>query len=122
MANGYGLLKKFCMDVWHKIAASPAEIAFGANGLAEVAVGGRTVCLARFGNSLFAIAPTCPHAGGRFAEGFVDATGNVVCPLHRYKFRLQNGYNSSGEGYCLQHWAVKIAAGVYVNFSPLRAV
>lgn len=41
------------------------------------------------------------------ADGVIDAAGNVVCPLHRYKFSLKNGYNSSGEGYYLKTYPIE---------------
>jgi 3-phenylpropionate/trans-cinnamate dioxygenase ferredoxin subunit len=30
-----------------------------------------------------------------------------VCPLHRYRFSLANGRNTSGEGYFLKTYPVK---------------
>jgi 3-phenylpropionate/trans-cinnamate dioxygenase ferredoxin subunit len=40
------------------------------------------------------------------ANGQIDALGNIICPLHRYKFSLVNGRNVSGEGYHLKTWKV----------------
>jgi len=66
---------------------------------------------------LMACAQKCPHAGGMMAEGHLDALGNIVCPLHRYKFNLQNGRNVSGEGYFLKTFRVEIRKeGVFVGF------
>lgn len=104
---------------WIKIAASITEISFSPNGIAEVSAGGKQICIARWNNNYFAFAPKCPHASGRFADGFIDALGNVVCPAHRYKFCLKNGRNVSGEGYYLKHWAVKAEDGVYINFGSV---
>ena len=104
---------------WIKIAESIAELPFGANGIAELEVAGRRICVALFKSELFAFPQICPHASGRFAAGFIDALGNVVCPVHRYKFCLKNGHNVSGEGFHLKHWPVKTAGGVFINFYPL---
>ena len=104
---------------WIKVAASPDEINFGSNNISEVLVGGKPVCIARWHNTYFAFTSTCPHAGGRFAQGFIDVLGNVVCPLHRYKFCLNNGHNVSGEGYRLKRWPLKIENGIYINFGML---
>lgn len=101
---------------WVKVAESVAEIRFGPNGIAELDVAGKRICIARFKDDLFAVAHKCPHAGGRFMDGFIDALGNVVCPVHRYKFCLRNGHNVSGEGYYLKHWPVKIEDGVFIKF------
>jgi 3-phenylpropionate/trans-cinnamate dioxygenase ferredoxin subunit len=101
---------------WVKVAESVTEIPFGDNGLAEMDADGKTVCLGRFGNELFAFAPKCPHASGAFLHGFIDGQGNVVCPLHRYKFCMKNGRNVSGEGYYLKHWPVEVGEeGVFVG-------
>lgn len=100
-----------------KIAESVAEISFNANGLAEVQAGDKKICIGRFKEELFAFAPKCPHASGLLAAGWVDALGNVVCPLHRYKFCMRNGRNVSGEGYYLAHWPVEVRPdGVWVAF------
>ncbi|MDB5196312.1 MAG: Rieske 2Fe-2S protein [Flaviaesturariibacter sp.] len=92
---------------WVKVAESVAEIPFGENNLAEVKADGKTVCVGRHDDTLFGFAPKCPHASGLFVQGFIDGHGNVVCPLHRYKFCMKNGRNVSGEGYYLKHWPVE---------------
>ncbi len=102
---------------WIKIAGSINEIAFGANGIAEIIAEGKTLCIGLWKDELFAFASKCPHAGGAFAAGYIDALGNVVCPLHRYKFCLKNGRNVSGEGYYLKRWPVTVSTdGVFAGF------
>ncbi len=104
---------------WVKIASAPDQISFGDNELAEVYAGEKKICIGRWKGELFAFAATCPHAGGPFAGGFIDVLGNVVCPLHRYKFCVKNGRNVSGEGYALKRWPVLVdEGGVFVGFSP----
>lgn len=101
---------------WVKIADAPEEISFATNNIAEVKAGEKLICIGKYKDQLFAFARTCPHASGQLSEGFIDALGNVVCPVHRYKFCMQNGRNVSGEGYYLQHWRVEIRDdGVYVQ-------
>lgn len=101
---------------WVKVAETVAEIPFGTNKLAEVAADEKRICIGKHGNELFAFAAKCPHASGFFANGFIDALGNVVCPLHRYKFCMKNGRNVSGEGYYLKHWPVEVREdGVFVG-------
>ena len=46
------------------------------------------------------------------SEGYIDSAGNIVCPLHGYKFNLQNGRNITGEGYFLKLFPVEICASV----------
>ena len=93
---------------WHKIAESLAEINFPANDrLAELDINGKKLCIGKHNNQLFACTQKCPHAGGILADGYIDATGNLVCPLHRYKFNPQNGRNISGEGYFLKTFLIE---------------
>jgi 3-phenylpropionate/trans-cinnamate dioxygenase ferredoxin subunit len=102
---------------WHKIAASVEELRFSESKLLVAEANGKTITLAKTGSGLFACAHKCPHAGGILADGFIDAPGNIVCPLHRYKFSLQNGRNTSGEGYYLKTYPVEVREdGVYVGF------
>ncbi len=100
---------------WQKIAESINELDFAANHIAVVETGGKKICVGRYNGGLYAFAYKCPHASGIMADGYIDALGNIVCPVHRYKFNLQNGRNSSGEGYYLKHWQVEEREdGVYL--------
>jgi len=102
---------------WIKIAESFAECTTNDNHLAEIEVDGKKICLAKQNGTLYACAHKCPHAGGKMAEGYLDALGNIVCPIHRYKFSLQSGRNVSGEGYFLRNFPVEIRNdGVFVGF------
>ena len=101
---------------WHKVADHLNELDFAANHIAVTEVKGKKICVAKFNDAAFAFAFKCPHAGGFLADGYIDALGNVVCPLHRYKYSLQNGRNVSGEGYYLKHWPVEIREeGVFIG-------
>lgn len=104
---------------WHKIAESIAEIDFAVNGLASVDVAGKTITVALYQDKIFACAQKCPHAGGLLADGYIDATGNIVCPIHRYKYSLNNGRNVSGEGYYLVRFDVEAREdGIFVHIGP----
>lgn len=102
---------------WFKVADSKTELNWQPNNLLAAEVGGKKITLARVGSDIYACAYKCPHASGILADGFIDATGNVVCPLHRYKFNLTNGRNVSGEGYYLKVYAIEEReAGLFVGF------
>lgn len=101
---------------WIKISDGIEELRFATNNIIEVDADGKRICIAKHNDALFAFAYKCPHAGGYFSEGYIDALGNVVCPIHRYKFCMKNGRNVSGEGYYLKHWPVEIREeGVFVG-------
>ncbi|HPG10828.1 MAG TPA: Rieske 2Fe-2S domain-containing protein [Chitinophagaceae bacterium] len=101
---------------WHKIADHINELDFADNNIAVVEIKGKKICIGRHNEQAYAFAYKCPHAGGVMAGGFIDALGNVVCPLHRYKYDMKTGRNSSGEGYFLKHWPLEIReGGVFVG-------
>jgi 3-phenylpropionate/trans-cinnamate dioxygenase ferredoxin subunit len=100
---------------WHKIADHLNELDFSDNNIAVAEMNGKKLCIAKFKEQIFAFAYKCPHAGGILADGYIDALGNIVCPLHRYKYDMKNGRNISGEGYYLKHWAVELRDnGVFI--------
>lgn len=101
---------------WYKIADFIAELDFASNNIAVAEANGKKICIGKFNEDVFAFAFKCPHAGGIMADGYIDALGNVVCPLHRYKYDMKNGRNVSGEGYYLKHWPVEVREeGVFVG-------
>lgn len=101
---------------WHKIAGYPEELPFSGNQMCVLEVKGKKITLGRHNGELYAFAYKCPHAGGIMSAGFIDALGNVVCPLHRYKFSMVNGRNTSGEGFYLKTWPVRTGEdGVFVG-------
>lgn len=107
---------------WHKIASSKEELHFGENGLLEIKAGDKTICLVNNKGSLHGCAAKCPHAGGHMADGYLDPLGNIVCPLHRYKFSLQNGRNVSGEGF-LKTFPVEIREeGVFAGIEEKNSL
>jgi nitrite reductase/ring-hydroxylating ferredoxin subunit len=101
---------------WHKIADHINELNFAGNQVAVIEVKGKKICIGRHNDTVFAFAYKCPHAGAILADGYIDALGNIVCPLHRYKYSMANGRNVSGEGYYMKHWPVELRDnGVYVG-------
>ena len=101
---------------WHKIAENAAELQPGSNQLCVVTAGGKKMTLIHYEGSWHACAYSCPHAGGILSDGFIDAQGNIVCPLHRYRFSIANGRNTSGEGYFLKTYPVEARSdGIYVG-------
>ena len=102
---------------WHKLADNISELAFPVSNIVEKTVGGRKVCLVLYNETLTACSQVCPHAGGSLAAGYLDASGNIVCPLHRYKFNVQNGRNVSGEGYYLKTFPTQVREdGIFIGF------
>jgi len=102
---------------WFKIADSENDLPFAENNLLIIEVNNKKITLAKHDDQLFACAYKCPHASGILADGYVDAMGNIVCPVHRYKFNLLNGRNISGEGYYLKTYPMKKSEeGISIGF------
>lgn len=100
---------------WHKIAETEAEIQWQTNGMCIIEVAGKKISLGKHNETIYAFAYKCPHASGIMADGFIDAAGQVVCPLHRYRFNIKNGRNTSGEGYYLKTYLLeKREDGLYL--------
>ncbi len=56
----------------------------------SVDVAGREVTVLRLGERVVALRNRCPHANGRLGDGEVK-DGTIVCPLHRWRFSLDDG-------------------------------
>ena len=101
---------------WHKLADSIESLHFPDSGLAEIELAGKKICISLHKDQLSACATSCPHAGGTLAEGYIDNFGNIVCPIHQYRFNPQNGRNSSGEGYYLKTYPIeKREEGIFIG-------
>lgn len=108
---------------WYKIADHINELEFADNNIAVAKMNGKNICVGKFKDSVFAFAYKCPHAGGLLVDGYIDSLGNVVCPLHRYKYNLENGRNVTGEGYYLKNWPIEIRDdGVYVGVEESKGL
>ena len=102
---------------WHKVADTLEAIEWKKNNMAVVEVGGKKITVVKQQNEVLACAHKCPHASGILADGFIDSTGYLVCPIHRYRFDLSNGRNVTGEGYFLKTYLVEEReAGIFVGF------
>ena len=95
------------MMTWFKIAESADELPIGPNGIAVIELNDKKICIAKHAGQWHGFAYTCPHAGGILANGHLDAMGNIICPLHHYRFSLKNGINTSGEGYHLKTYPIR---------------
>ncbi|MBX2931668.1 MAG: Rieske 2Fe-2S domain-containing protein [Chitinophagaceae bacterium] len=101
---------------WHKVAESIHEFNFQENNMCVISVADKKISIGLFDNKIFAFSYKCPHASGILSNGWIDNTGNVVCPVHRYKFCMENGRNVSGEGYYLKTFPIEIREnGVYIG-------
>ena len=102
---------------WHFVAENEEALGFGKYDIVQAEVAGKTICIARLKEKLYAFQSLCPHAGAKMVMGYIDAQGNAVCPLHRFKFALKNGFNVTGEGYNMRTYPIEIRPeGIFVGF------
>jgi 3-phenylpropionate/trans-cinnamate dioxygenase ferredoxin subunit len=102
---------------WYKIADNEAHLPWQENNMCLVEAGDKKITIARHNGQLYAFAHKCPHASGVMADGYLNAAGQVTCPLHRYRFDIKNGRNSSGEGYFLKTYLLEARPdGLYVGW------
>ena len=101
---------------WQRIAGTIEELVFNDDNISLIEINGKALCLGRHRDQVFVFAHKCPHAGAELSAGWIDAKGNIVCPLHGYRFSLETGRNITGEGYHLKHWPVEQREdGLYVG-------
>lgn len=101
---------------WQKLADSITALFTEGKNLLTMEVSGTRVCVAKAGDQVHAVAATCPHAGALLSDGYVDLLGNIVCPMHHYKFLLRTGTDVSGGGYRLKTYPIENRAdGIYIG-------
>lgn len=99
-----------------KVANDIREISFKENGIACINIAGRDICLIKTSGGLKACSSKCPHAGGDLSEAFLDKKENIICPVHGYRFSMQTGRDTNGEGYFLKLFLVEETDdGIFIN-------
>jgi nitrite reductase/ring-hydroxylating ferredoxin subunit len=63
-------------------------------GAKLVRANGEEMAVFKNDGKVFGVQNSCPHEGGQLCKGWLEA-GEVVCPLHGYKFNLQSGICST---------------------------
>ena len=96
---------------WELIANDPANLSFNDKGIALVEIKEKRICITKYRDQYFAFSAICPHASGRLDLGFIDALGNVVCPVHHYRYNIRTGRDPQGEGNFLKTYQVELRSG-----------
>lgn len=115
------LLRVFCYIMCpNRIRAMAKQFVLG-NSIADVdrlfpdkkirlvQLGDTKVCLVRFKDAFYAFEALCPHQMANLSEGMVTPFGEVVCPLHHYRFDLRSGRVSGGNCRELRLFSAKLA-------------
>ncbi|QES90377.1 Rieske (2Fe-2S) protein [Rhizosphaericola mali] len=94
---------------WLKVSDS----IFDENVIKNIKLNNNVISIVFNNNRLYAFQSKCPHSGAKFSEGFLDKNNCLVCPLHKFKFKLTNGLNVTGEGYRLKVYPTKLENSIW---------
>ena len=50
----------------------------------------------RIGDRIFVFDASCPHRGAALTQGRINGLGEIICPLHEYRFDLATGTVRAG--------------------------
>jgi nitrite reductase/ring-hydroxylating ferredoxin subunit len=62
----------------------------------KVRVGDRQIALVRMREEFYAFSSSCPHRGASLIDGSINGIGEIICPLHNYRFDIKTGQVKSG--------------------------
>ena len=71
---------------------------------------GLRIAVFRAGANVVALSGICPHSGGSLGHGWVEE-GEVVCPLHRWRFKLANGRCTTVRGMSVHRFPCEVRDG-----------
>ena len=81
----------------------------------QIKLEGKKLCLVRAEGKLYAVENTCPHAGGILSGGWCK-NGNIICPIHRWEYSLENGRGASGQGDYINTYPIENRDdGIYIG-------
>ncbi|MDI9355561.1 MAG: Rieske (2Fe-2S) protein [Chitinophagaceae bacterium] len=61
------------------------------NGFLRLSLKEIPIAVTYFENTFYAFDDRCPHLGFFLSRGHINPQGQVVCPLHSYRYNLKNG-------------------------------
>lgn len=73
-------------------------------------VAGNRLAVCRQGELVFAVDARCPHNGGPLDMGRVEE-GELICPWHRWRFRLKDGRCTTVRGNTLRTFSCHVRDG-----------
>ena len=72
--------------------------------------------LARFEGKYFAFDNICPHQNEPLDKGMLTKYGEVVCPLHFYRFNLTSGQETNNRCKAMDRYLIEIRKnGVFIK-------
>ena len=74
----------------------------------KVRLGLLEIGILRMGDSFFGFELFCPHRGASLLNAFTNSVGELICPLHEYRFDLKTGQAASGSCRDMKTYACRI--------------
>jgi NAD(P)H-dependent nitrite reductase small subunit len=71
---------------------------------------GLRIALFLFDETVVALADRCPHEGGSLGQGWIEES-EVVCPLHRWRFKLKDGRCTTMRGHGVHRFPAEVREG-----------
>ncbi|MBN7810075.1 Rieske 2Fe-2S domain-containing protein [Algoriphagus sp. H41] len=62
----------------------------------KIQLGDKLLGGVRIGKRIFVFAASCPHRGAALTQGTINGLGEIICPLHEYRFDLATGALRAG--------------------------
>lgn len=62
----------------------------------KIRLGEKEIALIRLGEDFYGFQLFCPHRGASLLSAFTNGVGELICPLHEYRFDLKSGQVKSG--------------------------
>jgi 3-phenylpropionate/trans-cinnamate dioxygenase ferredoxin subunit len=56
-----------------------------------IIIDGKRICITLHEGKFFAVQDECTHAGESLSKGRINYRGEIVCPMHGYRFDLNGG-------------------------------
>lgn len=102
------------LKIFDSIEAAQSQVEPGKPRL--LLVKGKRICLVRHDGAFFAVQDACTHSGASLSKGTVNYLGEIICPLHNYRFRLSSGQACDSSCSDLVTYPVKCdASGLFVG-------
>ncbi len=81
----------------------------------QLKIGDRKVTVVRRKNELFAFEPLCPHQHEPLFRGTVSPNGEIICPLHSYRYNLKTGRECEQRTADLETFPIKVDNEVFLG-------
>ena len=77
----------------------------------RIVIGETRIALAKWQGEYFAIQDVCPHSSAYLSAGWVNSSGEIICPLHNYCYDLKSGREFQERSKDATTWEVKSDEG-----------